>query len=52
MDETVDHGYATQEDIKHLERRLEARIDKLDNRLWGVMGVIVAGIIALLIKGA
>lgn len=51
MDETVDHGYATREDIKHLEGRLEARIDKLDNRLRWVLGVIVAAAIALLVKG-
>ena len=49
-DDTEARGYATREDIRHLEGRIEKRIDKLDNRLWLLLATFLAAAIAVIFK--
>lgn len=58
MDETVGRGYATREDIRHLEDRIGNRIDKLgsridrfDNRLWMLLATVLVAAVAVIFKG-
>ena len=62
MDETVGRGYATREDIRHLEGRIgsridnledriDSRIDKLDNRLWLLLATVLVSAVAVIFKG-
>ena len=52
MDETVGRGYATREDIRHLEDRIDKRIDKLDNRLWLLLATVLVAAVAVIFKGS
>ena len=58
MDETVGRGYATREDIRHLEDRIGNRIDKLDSRidrfdnlLWMLLATVLVAAVAVIFKG-
>ena len=62
-DETAGPGYATREDIRHLEdrigkrmdkleERIDSRIDKLDNRLWLLLATVLASAAAVIFKGS
>lgn len=65
-DGTEGRGYATREDIWHLEDRIDKRIDrvderidrvderigKLDNRLWVLLATVLASAVAVIFKGS
>ena len=47
-----DRDQATRRDIHRLEDNIDQRLDRLDSKLWMVLGAIVAGLACFAIKNA
>ena len=40
--------------LQHMKQdidRIEKKVDRMDNRIWWVLGLLVAGVVAIIFKG-